>query len=257
MSRESLIGSARQGGKLGETSRPFSRILVGRLGREQKPTCVYFFAGFLLAGLLQGASLGSVWGAEVSQGPPEAVIRQSEGSADRKSERPEREEGAPGASAPPVRPPGESLFEVHPHFDAVLALLGSRHVGAEFRAGVLSSSPFRSLLSRALVMGPSVGFLAAGGSFLRLEFIPGFGCQFFVLNALGLGIQLDAVIPVGGSATGGLPPAIRPRAALVGTLRLRRFATEGVWGARWAVHHDFNEGIGVQIGLTLQLDGVP
>lgn len=159
--------------------------------------------------------------------------------------------------SPPQLETDSPLFEVHPQFDLLFSLLGSRHLGGEARIGAVSSSLTRKLLDRALMIGPSLGVQVASGQYLRVEFVPGFGAQFFVLNVMGLGVEMDLVVPLGGTTSSGLIPLIRPRAAFIGTLRFIHLKDDGAIGARWAVHHDFHEGLGVQLGVTLQLNGVP
>lgn len=159
--------------------------------------------------------------------------------------------------SPPRYETDSPLFEVHPQFDLLFSLLGSRHLGGEGRIGAVSSSLTRKLLDRALMVGPSLGVQVASGQYLRVEFVPGVGAQFFVLNVMGLGVEMDLVVPLGGTTSSGLIPLIRPRAAFIGTLRFIHLKDDGAIGARWAVHHDFHEGLGVQLGVTMQINGVP
>ncbi|MGK5084224.1 hypothetical protein WDW37_13090 [Bdellovibrionota bacterium FG-1] len=114
---------------------------------------------------------------------------------------------------------------------------------------------FQPFVEHEWVVGPKASVLfATGQGKTRFDLNSGIDSIFWVANAFGPGLALDVVAPSSISGEdGGARFRIEPNLAV----RFKRFQDEGAWGLRLGVPYDSRFKWGVQVGLTLQLGGVP
>jgi hypothetical protein len=115
---------------------------------------------------------------------------------------------------------------------------------------------FQPLAEHELYIGPKVGALLAWGSGGITRFDVNFGISetLWVVNAIGGGVDLDLVAP--STITGG-DTLVNFRFTPYAAVRLLHFGSEGAWGLRLGVPYDTHYKWAVQLGVTLQLNGLP
>jgi hypothetical protein len=130
-------------------------------------------------------------------------------------------------------------------------------LGGEFYGTVL----VRPTPTRNLLVGPRIGVMWAGGSTdSRLEVRWGVEGTLWGLNAIGLGLGIDAVAPsfshskLNESTTS---ESIHFRLNPFLSTRFLRFGSEGAWAFRLGAAYDALFQWGAQVGVSVQLGGVP
>jgi hypothetical protein len=124
-------------------------------------------------------------------------------------------------------------------------------LGTEIALGM----QLKPLAGRSLYVGPRVSgiYAAAEKGATRWDLNVGVGETLWLVNAIGSGVDLDAVVV--SQLTGqDIPVHFRVTPHL--SVRTLAFGREGAWSIRLGVPYDTHYKWGVQAGLVLQLNGV-
>ena len=117
------------------------------------------------------------------------------------------------------------------------------------------AAQFRPIVAHALYTGPHVSVLtaAADDGKARFDFNVGVAQTLWFVNAIGSGLDLDAVVI---SRLTGQDSGVHGRIIPHLAVRMMPFGEEGAWSARIGIPYDSHYKWGVQVGVTLQLNGV-
>lgn len=109
--------------------------------------------------------------------------------------------------------------------------------------------------SLALYVGPhlSVVTAAADNGKVRFDLNLGVAETLWLVNAIGTGLDLDAVVV---SHLTGQNSGVHGRVTPHLAIRTMSFGGEGAWSVRVGIPYDTHYKWGVQVGVTLQLNGV-
>ncbi len=151
-------------------------------------------------------------------------------------------------------------FAANPNFQLCdsVALVHPSAVGDEL--GVMALiSPIP-----AFQVGPRLSLLAAMGAnqgvpVTRLDLNPGVEGTLWFVNAIGLGLGADLVLPsyVSPVSAGPGSGTIRFRVEPFLSTRILHFQEEGAWALRLGAVYDSFFGLGALLGISLQFSGVP
>lgn len=123
--------------------------------------------------------------------------------------------------------------------------------GIDLAASVLTTP----LDFRQVLIGPKVGMLVASGSGVtRLDLNVGVESVAWLVNALGLGLAVQAVVP---STATGTDPTVHLRVEPSASIRFHRVADVGALAVRAGLPYDSHYRWGWQLGISLQFMGVP
>jgi hypothetical protein len=122
-------------------------------------------------------------------------------------------------------------------------------------ASAAVSSLFKPLEDRDLLVGPKLGALCAwaDNSRTRFDLYWGLSEVLWVVNAVGGGVDLEVVAP---STITNEESAVHFRVVPHLAVRLFRVGEDGAWSMRVATPYDTHYKWGVELGLTLQFNGV-
>jgi hypothetical protein len=132
-----------------------------------------------------------------------------------------------------------------------LVLVNPSAVGGEGGASLL----FAPIEGHPFMLGPKVTFLAAqGNGQTRLDLNTGIEGTVWLVNAIGPGLAFDVVAP---SNISGQGSSIHFRMEPNLAVRLLHARDSGAWAVRVGLPYDSGYQWGLQLGVTLQLSGLP
>jgi hypothetical protein len=129
--------------------------------------------------------------------------------------------------------------------------------GGELGAALL----FEVSQNRSLWIGPRLGGMWVGGPVeSRVDFQFGLDSYLWMMNAIGLGLEVSAIDPsrvYANADMGGFNNSVHYRINPHLSLRFLHFQKEGAWAFKLGVPYDSLYQWGFQVGVSLQLSGVP